>query len=210
MATIDNLFESGRGRLGNLVVYKMNGQNIVRTKPAHYSDRKSPAQLAQRQRMQVVNEFTKPFLQLLRVTFPPQRKGRTARSEAQSYIMRDALAGEYPNIYVDKSRALLSSGPLPLPSGAWAELHPEGLLIHWENGEEAAGNAARDTLVVMGLSDQDGQSAYTFTGVRRSEGEYVWKTTLPVRQGALPHVWIAFRNSPQTQFSDSMYVAPGN
>ncbi len=47
MANIQNLFDAGQGKSGNLVVYNMNGQSILRTKPEHYSDRKTPAQLAQ-------------------------------------------------------------------------------------------------------------------------------------------------------------------
>jgi hypothetical protein len=104
MAIIDNLFDAGRGRLGNMVVYKMNGMNIIRTKPERYRDSKSPAQLAQRQRLQAVNEFLNPFSKLLKLTFPAEKPGQTARSEAQSYNMRNALAGEYPGIYVIRAK----------------------------------------------------------------------------------------------------------
>ncbi len=203
MAKIQDLFDAGRGKLGNLVVYKMNGQSIIRTKPEHYSDRKSPAQLAQRQRMKVVNEFLSPFLELIRLTFPPQKVGRTARSEAQSYIMRNTLAGEYPNIYVDKSRALLSRGPLPVPVHASVTSGPDGLLIEWENGAEAAGSRTGDTLVVMVLQAETGQATYRFTDTRRSEGRYMWTPALP--QGTTD-VWLAFRNREQTEMSNSMYV----
>lgn len=203
MAIIDNLFDNGRGRLGNLVVYRLNGQGIVRTKPAHYSDRKSPAQLAQRQRLQAVNGFLNPFSDLLKLTFPAEKPGRTARAEAQSYTMRNAVAGEYPDIYVDKSRALLSRGPLPTAVSATVTARPDGLLIEWQNGAAAKGSRASDTIVVMALSGQTGQTAYRFTDTRRSEGRYVWNPALS--DGPLA-VWIAFRNQGQTEMSDSLYV----
>ena len=203
MATIDNLFDSGRGRLGNLVFYRMNGMNIVRTKPAHFHDSKSPAQLAQRQRMKVVNDFLKPFLQLIRITFPPQKAGRTARSESQSYIMRHALAGEYPGMYVDKSKALLSRGPLPVPVSAKVTAHPDGVLIEWENGSEAAGPRVHDTLLVVAQDAKTGSANYRFTEARRADGRYVWK---PVPASGQVAVWIAFRNQAQTEMSDSLYV----
>lgn len=204
MAKIDNLFDSGQGRLGNLVVYKMNGMGIIRTKPEHYSDRKSPAQLAQRQRLQAVNNFLSPFLKLIRITFPPQRVGRTARAEAQSYIMRNALAGEYPNIYVDKNKALLSRGPLPLPVSARVSARPEGLLVEWESDAEALRQNAHDTLLVIALSAETGSADYRFAGVTRSDGRYVWKPALP--EGNYD-VWIAFRDRQETKLSDSMYVS---
>ncbi len=203
MARINDLFDSGKGRLGNLVVYKMNGLNIIRTKPEHFSDRKSPAQLAQRQRLQAVNEFLKPFLKLIRITFPPQQTGRTARAEAQSYLMRNALAGEYPEIYVAKSRALLSRGPLPMPVSATVTTDAGELLIEWEDDADTARSHSHDTLVVMALSAEKGYADYRFTDTRRSEGRYAWKPALP---NGTVDVWIAFRNQVQTEMSDSFYV----
>ena len=203
MAKIEDLFDAGRGKLGNLVVYKMNGMGIVRTKPKHFRDQKSPAQLAQRQRLQVVNEFMRPFLKLIRITFVPETAGRTARAEAQSYIMRNALAGEYPNIYVENSLALLSRGPLPVPVSATVTAQAEGLLIEWENDAEAARRHPHDTLVVMAFSAESGSADYGFTEVRRSDGRYTWKPALP--EGNVD-VWIAFRNQEQTEVSDSIWV----
>ena len=206
MATIDNLFDSGRGRLGNLVLYKMKGRNIVRTKPEHYSDRKSPAQLAQRQRMQAINNFLKPFSKLLTTTFDPESERLTARQAAQSYNMRNALAGEYPDIYVDKSRALLSRGPLPVPVRAWMGTDPEGLLLQWENGEEASGNNASDTLLVMAVFPDQSNCIYQFSETRRSASRYLWKIQVPEKENALPDVWIAFSDGLRTRISNSTYV----
>ena len=206
MARIDNLFDSGRGRLGNLVFYKVGDKSYVRTRAGHFSDRKSPAQLAQRQRVQAVNTFLGAFRELIRITFAGEAEGRSPRAAALSYNLRHALAGEYPDIHVDKSKALLSRGFLPLPAAAWVEPHPEGLLVKWENGTEDTGSAARDTLVVMALSELDGRSDYKFTEVQRTAGEYLWKTALKVSEANRPGVWIAFRNRQETQLSDSMYA----
>src|SRR5690554_4677005 len=191
MAVIENLFNSGRGRLGNLVFYKMNGQGIVRTKPAQYKDRKSPAQLAQRQRLQVVNRFLKPFSALLKITFPPETTGRTARTEAFSYIMRNALTGDYPIICIDKSKVLLCRGPLPLPERVTVTAQSDGLLIEWENGSKVTGSRAGDTLILMAYSEVSGMADFRFTDTCRTAETYLWKPALPE---ADLDVWIAFRN----------------
>ncbi len=206
MAKIDNLLEGGEGSLGDLVLYKMHGKTYVRTKPSQYRDKKSPAQLAQRQRLKVMSSFLRAFREPLRVTFASEAVGRSALQAAQSFNMRNALAGEYPDIVVDKSKVLLSKGSLPLPAGGSVSVHPEGLLIEWVNGEEAAGSAAKHTLVVMALSEDAGRSDYKYTEVRRSEGRYLWKPALPVSENALPDVWMAFRNEEMTGWSDSMYL----
>src|SRR5690554_731708 len=206
MAIIDNLFDSGRGRLGNLVVYKMNGMGIIRSKPQHYHDRKSPAQLTQRQRLQAVNNFLNPFSGFLKLTFSVEKPGRTARSEAQSYNMHNALSGAYPDIHIDKSKALLSRGSLPVPVSTTVTAQPEGLLIEWENEPEDARRNPNDTLVVMAWSEKQGSADFRFTDTRRSEGRYTWKHALP--DGSVD-VWIAFRNQGQTAMSNSLYVGNG-
>jgi hypothetical protein len=206
MAKIDNLFDSGRGKLGNLVFYKVGDKNYVRTRAEQFHDRKSPAQMAQRQRMQVMNRFLGSFRELFRITFAGEAGGRMAMQAAQSYNMRNALAGEYPDIYIDKSRVLLSHGPLPVPVSAMVTAQSEGLLIEWVNSPDAALHHPYDTLVMMAFSFETGSSDYRFTGARRSEGSYLWKTALPLTNGVLPDVWIAFRNRTETLMSDSFYV----
>ncbi len=203
MATIDHLFDTGQGLLGNLVLYKVGGKGRIRTRPAQYRDKKSPAQLAQRQRMKVMLQFLKPFSRLLRITYAAEAVGRSAMQAAQSYNMRHALDGEYPDIYVDKSKVLLSRGPLPVPVNAKVTAQPEGLLIEWENSPEAALHHPFDTLVIMALSAEKGQTDVRFTETRRSEGRHTWT---PVLHAGPVAVWIAFRNQAQTEMSESIFA----
>lgn len=180
---------------------------IVRTRPEHFKDKKSPRQLAQRQRMQVVNSFLKPFQQLIRITWATEAGNQSVWHAAFRHIVRESLEGDYPEIHVDKRKALLSKGPLPLPEKVWVEPHEEGLRIRWENGPEARGNAARDTLLVVAYTEKTGYIDFRFTEASRADSEYVWKLALEFSEDALPDVWIAFRNKEQTQLSDSMYAA---
>lgn len=203
MARLDNLFEISRGKLGNLVFYEVGGTGRIRTRAGHFRDKKSPKQLAQRQKLQVSIAFLKPFSKLLRITYAAEAVGRSAMQAAVSFNMRDALAGEYPDIFMEKSKVQLSRGPLPLPLRATAATEAEGLLIEWENGDEAAGSRTTDTLVVMTFSSETGQADYRFTETCRRDGRYVWKPALP---DGMIDVWIAFRNREQTEFSDSLWT----
>lgn len=210
MSQIDNLFDSGKGKLGNLVFFKRYGKTYVRTKPARYSDRKSPAQLAQRQRMLAVNSFLNQFSGLIRITFATEATGRSALQAAQSFNMRHAHAGEYPNIQIDLDKVLLSTGNLPLPVDVWVSAHPDGWLIEWQNAKETIGERQSDTLVVMGYSESAKTADYKFTEVCRKEGRYVWKPALPLQANELPVIWIAFRNREQTEMSKNCKIAQLN
>lgn len=209
MARSNNLYESTQGKIGNLVFYQLNGKGYVRMKPIQYKDRKSPAQLAQRQRLSVVTEFLRSFSSLLRITFASEAVGRTAMQAAQSYAMHHALEGSYPDIRVKPENVLLSKGPLPLPVQVTTSKHPEGICIEWENGNENHRTTSSDSLIVLARNAATGHVDYRLTGVRRSEGRYMWKTPLANGTDKLPDVWVAFRNKEETEMSDSLFVSGG-
>ncbi len=203
MAKIKNIFDGGVGKLGNLVLYKRNGVNVVRVKPAHIKVSTTPAQQAQKLKFRLINKFLFQFSEPIRVTFTSSVEGRTALHEAQSYNLRHAVAGEYPDFFVDKAKVLLSQGPLALPVSASVSYHPDGFLVQWENAPETKGNNAHDNLVVF-IMKADGTGDHRFTEARRSYGQYVWKALYPFSEDALPDVWIAFRNPKMTRCSNSI------
>lgn len=149
MAKIKSIFDGGTGKLGNLVLYKRNGINVIRVKPDRIKYSKTPKQEAQRERFKMINNFLGEFTEPIRMSFTPGVLGRTAFQEAQSYNLLHGLAGEYPDIYVDKNKVLLSQGPLPLPARAWLTIHPEGFMVQWENGPEMTGRTPFDLLAVF-------------------------------------------------------------
>lgn len=204
MARIDNFSDSAQGGVGNLVFYTMHGKKYARSRPAQYTDRKSAGQLAQRQRLQVVTDFLRLFREPLRISFASEATGRSALQAAQSHNMRHALTGEYPDISISPGRAMLSRGPLPLPLSATVSAHADGLFISWENGPQ---DTLTDNLLVMAWFEGDAWSDYRFTDTARSKGEYIWKMAHPVKPGALPHVWIAFRSVDMGSMSNSMYIS---
>ncbi|TAJ00329.1 hypothetical protein DMA11_24855, partial [Marinilabiliaceae bacterium JC017] len=70
MARLKNtILDAESGSLGPVVVYSMYGRSYVRSKPSQYRDKKSPAQLAQRQKFQLILNFLRPFKDLIRITF---------------------------------------------------------------------------------------------------------------------------------------------
>lgn len=206
MARIGNLLDGGQGVLGNMILYRMNGKNYIRQRPKRINDKKSPAQLAQRQRMQVMISFLRKFSEPIRFTFASEAVGRTSWQAAQSYNLRHALTGDYPDFRIDNGKALLSRGPLPLPESCSVAVHPEGFQVQWINGPETDGKSGGDYLVVIVLFPGATTCNYFFTETRRFAEQYVWKTNRPVTQDTLPDVWIAFRNVRMTQWSDSRWV----
>lgn len=203
---MNNPWEGGSGKLGRTILYQANGKSYIRLMPSKYTDLKSPAQLAQRERVKLINSFIKPFAPVIKVTFPKEKPGRTAYQEAVSYNLLHALAGEYPDMYVDHSKVLLSKGPLPLPESYSMAAHPEGLLITWQN---YPGVHDWDTLVIMAMFNSSTSTLYKFTGALRSECEYLWKLPKHLNPSQLIDAWIAFRDDLTSEMSNSGRVNYG-
>ncbi|HMI02399.1 MAG TPA: DUF6266 family protein [Pedobacter sp.] len=90
------------GRVGNLVCYTVNGENVVR-EVGHNSTPPTEKKLANYQRMKVVNQFQKPLLPFLNVGFAQaaMKAGQNPYNTAMSFNKINALQGEYPFIEMD-------------------------------------------------------------------------------------------------------------
>lgn len=201
MARNKNLLGSASGRIGNVITYEMYGKCYMRSLPGQYHDRKSVRQLAQRQRMQLVNALLCPYKEVLRITFQHQANGRSAFQAANSYNLLHAIEGAYPKQYVNYSKALVSMGKVPLPSYAEIRQEPGGILITWHNELQASPS---DTLMVIANRRGEFNTAYKHTAVARKEGSYFWDIDLV--EGKLYDVWMVFRDYRERDFSNSLYL----
>lgn len=199
----NNILDAGTGSIGPVVIYKMYGKTYMRSKPDKYRDRKSPAQLAQRRKLTLSLEFLRPFKKLLRVTYAHEAVGRSAFQAAQSYNLKNAIQGDYPEQTINPAKALLSVGKVILPESITLTKKENGLLFEWAPGytEQAA---RKDTLVVMARIREQHFTDYRFTGARREDNAYLWPTEL-FKHGALD-VWIAFRGYQEDDMSNSKYL----
>ncbi|WP_282038288.1 DUF6266 family protein [Saccharicrinis aurantiacus] len=201
MARYKTSREGASGKLGNVVTYQMYGKSYVRSLPGSYKDAKSEKQLAQRQKMQLVNGFLSPFKEILRLTFKEEALGRSAYMAAKSYNMRNAIVGEYPEQKIDYTLALVSKGIVPLPAEASITRTADGLLFKWS--DEVTGNGS-DTLLL--IANQRGQYATIskMTGIERKEKSYLWKES--TLNNSNTDIWIVFRDYKERGFSDSLWL----
>jgi hypothetical protein len=121
------------GRIGNLVCYTVNGENIVR-EVGHNSTPPTEKKLANYQRMTVVNKFQKPLLPFLNIGFAKaaMEAGQNPYNTAMSLNKINALQGEYPFIEMDYSKALVSKGELPPALAPAISILPNGVEFTWQ------------------------------------------------------------------------------
>ncbi|TAI95361.1 hypothetical protein DMA11_25100, partial [Marinilabiliaceae bacterium JC017] len=168
-----------------------------------YRDKKSPAQLAQRQKFQLILNFLRPFKDLIRITFAREAIRHSAFQAAQSYNLKHGIQGSFPLLDINYQTALLSHGPIALPPSMQVSRDGDNLLIEWNPDHQLDHASLNDTLIIMarsGINEVD----YQFTGVRRAYGKYLWSTHLANKKNI--SIWLAFRNRKETEMSDSHYL----
>lgn len=201
MARYNNINEGSSGRVGNVVTYQMYGKSYMRSLPAQYRDRKSAKQLAQRQKMQLVNGFLGPYKDVLRITFQNQAVGRSAYMAAISYNMLHAIGGEYPEQQMDYTKALVSIGSVPLPSEASVARTEKGLLFKWTNDVQAGSS---DNLFVIANVRGQYNTVYKNTEAERRDESYMWKWELG--EPDKYDIWLVFRDYKERGFSNSKWL----
>lgn len=89
----------------------------VMANPEKVNQPNAPAQHSQPMRIRLVMKFLAPFNGCLKIGFAAYASDRSACSAAMSYNLRQAIAGECPDLAVDPKKALLNRGKLPLTQG---------------------------------------------------------------------------------------------
>ncbi|WP_439185261.1 DUF6266 family protein [Carboxylicivirga taeanensis] len=201
MARCNNINEGSSGRIGNVVTYQMYGKSYMRSLPGQYKDKKSERQLAQRQKMQLVNEFLAPYKDVLRITFQKEAIGRSAYMAAKSYNMLHAVGGEYPEQHIDYAKALVSAGAVSLSAEASVVRTEEGLLFRWTNDGQGS---PFDTLFVIANVRGQYNTAYKQTEAERKDESYRWKWELSEREKY--DIWLVFRDYKERSFSNSLWL----
>ncbi|WP_289054111.1 DUF6266 family protein [Carboxylicivirga marina] len=196
-----NVNDGSSGRLGNVIIYPMYGKSYMRSLPSQYNDKKSKKQLAQRQKMQLVNVFLGPFKDVLRITFKSQAVGRAAHMAAKSYNMLNAIGSEYPEQYIDYTKAMVSLGSVPLPSEASIVRTDEGVLFQWKHDEQ---EHPLDTLFVIAQVRGQNNVEYKQTEAERRDESYLWKMDCYSKE---PYdIWLVFRDYKERGFSNSRWL----
>jgi hypothetical protein len=118
------------GKVGPIVAYVLHNKQFVR-KHTIPRDPKTPAQLAQRAKVSLVNKGLSPFNKLIKENYG---NDSSAYRSLVGKTMRECVVGEYPDFAIDFSQVLLAEGEVLLPENVTAEFRPDTgqLTLHWD------------------------------------------------------------------------------
>ncbi len=199
-----NILDGGFGKVGTVVLYEWRGIPCMRSLPESYNDKKSDAQLKQRQKMKLVHSFLYDFKPDLNLMFNEGNVGRTPYQAAVSYNLKYGVMGEYPDQKINYRSALIARGSLPLPESIELKVIGDDIKIVWDTSFFHNAKIVNDELNLYVLGKDMGSIAARYnTKIKRKEGSCIINEWLTEELDHLI-IWAFFVNKDQSEVSNSV------
>jgi len=200
----DGMFGGVTGKVGNLVGYYLNGKYILRSGPGKRRKKAKSGERENRKKFGIAQAWLKPICFFVRVGFKNYGTSTGGYKAAISYTLLNAMAGEYPNQYVDPELVQVSGGDLDFPEVVSMELEAGNVLrFHWsaasENGDDY------DQAMLLAYDEKGKNIVGKETAAMRVTGTDI----LPLHpgvSGTTYHVYIGFVAQDRSRQSKSKYL----
>ena len=194
------------GKLGRVVYYLLNGVLIARG----IGERTSPpsvSELMVHMATKVVCAFIKTLKPFINIGYEltAKNKNSSPHNEAYTYLRKNALTGEYPNIGIDYEKVILTLGDMPLPLNPRVEMIEEGLKFVWEQTLEMFGAHWTDQVMLAAYFPSLHTAVYLTAGARRNQGvEYL--PLSGIEHGNYAELYFSFIADDRTRIATSIYM----
>jgi len=207
MARLKSLFGNFNGKLGGLVGYTLNGEDIVRTLG---ESTKPPTvkQLVVRKKIKVVTHMMSIVLKYINSGFSFAVKGTNKKpfNEAVSCNFKNATTGVYPEITLDYSKILVSKGSLAPALNPLIVRWPDGLEFKWEMQAPGPIYIDNDRAMLLIYFPVQQECLCVLTGAERKECRQFVALEPDYLEREM-QAYIAFIANDRTGVSDSVWVA---
>ena len=157
------------GKVANIVGARWKGIDYIRAKPQSVANPRTQLQVNQRTKFALVLRFLQPNLNFIKIGYKNFSVKKSQFNSAMSYILNNAIVGDYPNYLIDYAAALLSRGNLATALNPSFGLNPGEVKFVWEDNS-AVGNAlATDKVMVLVYNTLKGESVYITEGATRAD-----------------------------------------
>lgn len=193
------------GKIGNIVFYVLNGQNVSRT----IGDPGKPSrnQLGNQQSMAVTMALLKRMKDFINVGFELEAAGtvKNAFNLATSYNKKGALQGEYPNISVNYSKVILSKGDLPVAKDIQLSKTDTGVLISWDPSRLDFNYGLDDSVMILLYHPLRKKAKSFLNAARREEGSRFIEVDKEWLDEPI-EAYLCFKSADGKHISDSVYI----
>lgn len=201
----DGILGNFIGPIANVTGYIRKGQQIIRKKNSTVSRPPSLKQLAQRKVFSVVGTFNQKILDFLRVGFHLEEINsvKTANNIATANLMKNAVEGTYPDLFINYSKAVLTSGKLRVSADAKMEKTEGGLTFSWDFNWET--EDADDQVMLVVYPHNELSAICVFSGARRSEGKHLLNIPA-IYKDCQADTWLSFISDDRKAIATSIHT----
>ena len=207
MATFEKGILGGfSGKVGNVVVVRWRGLNIMRSLPQRGSYVPTPEQLEQRLKFSLVMAFLTPLKPIVGTFFGKKQGDKSVFNLATSYHLREALLPDGDGFVINYPKVLISKGDLRgMENPAVATAPGQLLNLSWVDNSGQGNASAQDLLyVAVYAPEADLYQLFTPAGTR---ADAQVQLALPAYLSGLEvYVWATFVDSTLHYAATSSYL----
>ena len=201
------------GKIGNLVGATWRGISYMRIKPLSVQNPRTLKQLTQRLKFLTAVKFLRPFRELLKIGYKAFAIRMTSMNAALSFVLRNAIEGEYPDFGIDFAAVKVTRGTLrPATSASCDSLAANVVMVEWEDQSDLQFADPNDQPMVVVYCPELDDTQYRIGGSSRKD--CIATIELPaIYSGNTVHVWLSFvtlatlvSGSASSSISDSVYA----
>ena len=131
----DEIFVAAKGKVGDLILSSWKGIPYLKSRPTAFHDAKTKRQLNHRMKFALLQKFLKSVKEYIKIGYCNSGKGQSYYTAATSYLWKNALVGEYPNVRIDPAKVMVSLGKLEAPKTCAVTLEGDNAVFTWDKNE---------------------------------------------------------------------------
>lgn len=194
------------GKIGKLVHYMLKGQPVTRM--VGKRTKSSQKQFVNCQAMSVTMDFLRPqsVLKFINVGFELEARGtvKNPHNLATSYNKKFALKGEYPNLKLDYSKAMVSQGSLSAPMDAKLVKTKSGLELSWDPSPLEPENHKDDIAMILLCYPGLQHASSYLNAAKREDGKHFIALSKELYNQPI-EVYMCFKSADGKEISNSVY-----
>jgi hypothetical protein len=193
------------GKVGTVVGGSWKGISYMRSLAQNVKNPRTDAQMTQRSKFALTLAFLKPITNYVRVGFKPYATKQTAFNAAMSYIVANAISGEYPNHTLDFAKVLVSRGSLFPVENASAEADAGKITISWTDNSGISDALPTDVAMPLVFNPLKVEAVFSTSAAARADG--MAEINLPADWvGDNVEVYLGFVSADGKAIANSIYL----
>jgi len=157
------------GKVGTVVGSSWKGIAYMRSLPLKVKNPRTEPQMNQRSKFALSLSYLKPMTELLRVGWKLYAYKQSAFNAATSYMIANAIKGNYPNYSIDPTKVLISRGALTPAVNAMAIPVSGAINFEWDDNSGLSSAKPTDKALLAVVNTNKSEAVFNAAGAQRSE-----------------------------------------